>query len=81
MTCIPKWKLITLFIYSCIIVPIAIFLFSLIFQWILASGNAIIFWGEEQLYIASKMAIIGIFLGVILWLSYYLPYRKHLRTK
>lgn len=81
MNKIPRWKLIMLFIYSCTFIPAVMFLFSLIFQWLLAPGNSINFLGKPQLYIASKMAIIGVFLGVILWLSYYLPYRKKTMTK
>lgn len=76
MTYIPRWKLIMLLIYSCTVIPIVLFLFSLIFQWLLETGNSVDFFGGEQLYIAFKMAVIGFFLGVGLWLSYYLPYRK-----
>lgn len=79
MTYIPKWKLIMLLVYSCTVIPIILFLFSLAFQWLLATGNSVDFFGAEQLYTALKMAVIGVFLGVLLWLSYYLPYRKSVK--
>lgn len=79
MTYIPRWKLVTLFFYSCTVIPMILFLFSLVFQWLLATENSVDFFGAEQLHVALKMAVIGVFLGVGLWLSYYLPYRKRVK--
>ena len=79
MTYISRWKLLMLLAYSCTIIPITLFLFGLVFQWLLATGKNVGFFGAEQLDVALKMAVIGIFLGLALWLSYYLPYRKRVK--
>ncbi|MGT2432084.1 hypothetical protein ACU4HD_31435 [Cupriavidus basilensis] len=63
MTYIPRWKLIILLVYSCTVIPMILFLFGLFLQWLLATGNSVNFFGAEQLYIALKMAVTGVFLG------------------
>ena len=81
MTKIPMWKLVMLLIYSCAIVSAFMFMFSLLIQWLSVSGNNVDFFGYYQLHVAFKMAIIGFILGILLWLAYYITYRKRLLNK
>ena len=78
---VPTWQLVLLFFYSCTAVPATMFILSLVFQWILAPGLDVDFFGHEQVHVALKMAAVGFFLGICLWLSYYLPYRKRMLNK
>lgn len=72
---ITKWKLIILFIYSCTTIPVFMFLLSLFFLWQPSPVGEGVF-AEKNLHVALNMAGVGFLLGIILWLSYYLPYRK-----
>ncbi|NBB57616.1 hypothetical protein GU930_21200 [Pantoea vagans] len=73
---VPTWKLAMLLIYSCTVASAFMFIISLVFQWLPGSGVFNDFFGSHQLRIAFKMAVIGFVLGVLIWLSYYIPYRK-----
>ena len=75
------WQLVLLFFYSCTAVPATMFMLSLVFQWILVPGFDVDFFGYEQVYVALKIAVIGFFVGICLWLSYYLSYRKRMLNK
>ncbi|WP_448100070.1 hypothetical protein, partial [Klebsiella pneumoniae] len=66
---VPTWQLVLLFFYSCTAVPATMFMLSLVFQWILVPGFDVDFFGYEQVYVALKMAVIGFFVGICLWLS------------
>lgn len=78
---VPTWQLVLLFFYSCTAVPATMFMLSLVFQWILVPGFDVDFFGYEKVYVALKMAVIGFFVGICLWLSYYLSYRKRMLNK
>lgn len=78
---VPTWKLVMLLIYSCTVTSAFMFVISLIFQWLPGSGVFNDFFGSYQLRIAFKMAVIGLILGVLIWLSYYIPYRKRLLNR
>lgn len=73
---IASWKLVILFIYSCTASSVFMFFLSLGMQWLLTPGMNNHFWGGESLRIGLNMAIIGVVLGVVMWLCYYIPYKK-----
>ncbi|WP_241572016.1 hypothetical protein [Rosenbergiella nectarea] len=75
---VATWKLIMLFVYSSTAIPACMFLFSLIVQWLAAPGMESDFFGAEQIRVSCRMAIVGFFLGILLWLFYYIPYKKRL---
>lgn len=76
MTKVPTWKLVLLLIYACLVISILMFTLSLVVQW-LGGGNE--FFEPSQLYVALKMGFVGFVLGVVLWLAYYIPYRRGFR--
>ncbi|AIR62869.1 hypothetical protein LH23_20065 [Cedecea neteri] len=78
---IPTWKIAMLLVYSCTVASVFMFFISLVFQWLPGSGVYNDFFGNHQLYIAFKMAVIGFILGALIWLSYYIPYRKRLLNR
>lgn len=78
---VPTWKLVMLLIYSCAVSSAFMFIISLVFQWLPGSGVFNEFFGSHQLHIAFKMAVIGFVLGILIWLSYYIPYRKRLLNR
>lgn len=80
MDYISRWKLVMLFIYSCITIPVLMFMISLFFLW-KPTFKERLFFEEEHIYISLNVAGIGFLLGVVLWLSYYLPYRKRAREE
>lgn len=77
---LSKLKLVMLFVYSCTTIPAFMFMFSLFFLWQPRSKEGL-FFEEEHIYMSLNIAGIGFLLGVVLWLSYYLPYRKRVREE
>ena len=71
---IPIWKLVLLLVYSCSVISILMFVLSLAVQWLGGDND---FLGPSQLHVAFKMG--GAILGVVLWLAYYIPYRRNFR--
>ena len=72
---IPIWKLVLLLVYSCSVISILMFVLSLAVQWLGGDND---FLGPSQLHVALKMGG-GAILGVVLWLAYYIPYRRNFR--
>lgn len=52
------------------------FVLSLAVQWLGGDND---FFGPSQLHVAFKMGGVGAILGVVLWLAYYIPYRRNFR--
>lgn len=77
MAKVPTWKLILLLVYACSSVATLMSVLSLVLQWVAVNGESNEFLGHSQLQIALNMGVVGLFLGVVLWLSYYIPYRKN----
>lgn len=78
MNKLTKFKLISSFIYACFSGALLMFFLTLFFKWIFSSDTMIGFFDEKNLQLAFKMGLIGFVLGVGMWLSYYIPYRKNL---
>lgn len=73
---IPIWKLVLLLVYSSSVISILMFVLSLAVQWLGGDND---FLGPSQLHVALKMGGVGAILGVVLWLAYYIPYRRNFR--